>query len=100
VKKAQIPRLLRAAKHLGFSEAEFAVSGDHRQIRALEIIARDLERKDKAAAAVEALKPKLPKGQKPEGRKQTDSQKKRDVIKRGKGGTPDQQRAAITALLG
>jgi hypothetical protein len=99
VKKAQNPRLLKAAKYLGFSEAEYAISGDHRQIRALVMIADGMEAREKAEAKVAELKPDLPKGQKPNQRKQTKAQATQAIIDRGKNGTPDEKREAVAALF-
>jgi hypothetical protein len=99
VKKAAAPALLKAAQVLGFSETEFAFISDHRQVRALEMLSRYMQREEDGKAKAEAFKAELPKSQKSKQRKQSASQKKSDLIKRAKGGSNDDKQAAISALI-
>jgi hypothetical protein len=99
VKKAAAPKLLKAAQALGFTESEFAFISDHRQVRALEMLSRYMQREEDGKAKAEALKPTLPKGQQSKQRKQSESQKKRDVIARAKNGSQQDKEAAISALI-
>ncbi len=99
VKRAATPALRQAATKLGFTESEFAMISDHRQIRALQLLARYMSKEDAAKAALEANRAKLPKGQKAPQRKISAAQEKRNKIERAKHGSQADKTAAISALL-
>ena len=86
-------------KQYGFSEWEYSSISDHRIIKALNDLAQYRKREAAGKARKEQLKAEIPKGQKPQPRKQTAAQQRAALITRAKRGTETDKIAAVSSLI-
>ncbi len=90
---------LDAAKAYGFTEWEYSGIKDHRVIKALHDLSQYRKREAAGKAMRERLKAELPKGQKPQPRKQTEAQARAAMVQRAKRGSESDKFAAISSLI-
>ena len=90
---------LETFKQYGFSEWEYSSIKDHRVIKALHDLAQFRKREAAGKAKREQLRAEVPKGQKPQTRKQTPAQQRAAKIQRAKRGTETDKISAISSLI-
>jgi hypothetical protein len=86
-------------KQYGFTEWEYSSITDHRVIKALHDLSQFRKREAAGKAKREELKAVIPKGQKPQTRKQTPAQERAAKIARAKRGTETDKLAAISSMI-